>query len=608
MRCAVHLKNPRKEKRQFITRVMVACAVLLGLLSLLLWRYVSLQIVDHEIYRTQSDRNRMHWLPIVPKRGLIFDRNGLLLAENSPSYSLTVVKEHTGGLDEVLSRLGKLVVLEEEHIDRFKQRLHRSRPFEEVPLKFQLSEQEIATVAVSNHRLPGVDVKAELVRHYPYGALFAHVLGYVGRISEHDLEQLDAANYRGSHTIGKIGLESYYESLLHGVVGYQNVETNARGRILRILERQDPKPGIDITLHLDAALQQVAFAALGDNRGAVVAIDPRSGGVLALVSTPSFDANLFVTGISTTDYSLLRDSPDLPLFNRALQGQYPPASTIKPLFGLAGLYYGAITPEYTIDDPGWYKLPHNDRLYRDWKRRGHGHRVNLRQALAESCDVYYYDLAYRLGIDHLHAFATAFGLGEKTGIDSTHERSGLMPSKAWKQASKHMVWFPGDTVNLGIGQGYLLATPLQLAVTTAVIATKGKRFVPRLLKNMGDEDLLAPDLPSLDGISEAHWDAIIDGMRSVVHDARGTARAIGQDAHYLMAGKSGSAQVVSIKQDEEYDIQRMTSRQRDHALFVGFAPLDNPQIAVAVIVENGEFGGAVAAPIGRQLFDAYLEQ
>jgi penicillin-binding protein 2 len=416
---------------------------------------------------------------------------------------------------------------------------------------------------------------------------------------------IDRVNYSGTYQIGKIGIEKFYEDILHGKVGSQNVETNARGRVLRVLERTDPEPGSDITLHLDAHLQQVAHDALGDNRGAVVAIDPNNGGVLAMVSTPSFGANLFVTGISSKNYNGLRDSLDLPLFNRALQGQYPPGSTIKPIYGLAGLHYKVVTPDDAVRDPGWYRLANDERFYRDWKKGGHAPWVALEQAIIESCDVYYYDLAFKLGIDRISEFAKPFGLGEKTGVDNTNERSGLLPSREWKRKMKRQPWFPGETLSVGIGQGYMLTTPLQLAAATATLASKGRRFEPRFLKQVGDIPAGVSERPSIEVLDE-YWDIIRMAMKKVVHSSRGTARKIGRKAKYKMAGKTGTAQVIGIAQGEEYDAEQIAKRKQDHALFIGFAPFDDPRIAVAVIVENGGSGSSAAAPIARKVFDAYL--
>ncbi len=599
------LKDPYAERRIFSVRIFTSIVIMLSLLSALAWRYFSLQILEHDVYRTQSERNRVQLQPIPPKRGLLYDRNGVLLAENVPSYSLSLVKEQLDDIDESIVLLQQLLDIDEEAVSKFKRRLNRRRPYEPVPLKFKLNETERAIIAVNRYRLPGVEVEAQLVRNYPLGELFAHAIGYVGRISERELTEIDPVNYSGTYEIGKIGLEKHYEDQLHGKVGYQNVETNARGRVLRVLERSNPEPGKDITLHLDAYVQQVAHEALGDERGSVVAIDPKTGGVLALVSTPSFDANLFVTGISSKDYNRLRDSLDLPLFNRALQGQYPPGSTVKPIFGLAGLEYGIVTPQTVVRDPGWYRLPNDDRFYRDWKRGGHAATMNLKDSIIQSCDVYFYDLAYKMGIDNIHEFSAQFGLGEASGIDSTHERSGLLPSRDWKRKMKRLAWYPGETLNVGIGQGYMLTTPLQLAVATAGLASRGTIFEPRLLQSMDGKAVTAPQRSGVTA-SEANWLFIEEAMKAVVHSLRGTARRIAKGAEFEMAGKTGTAQVIGIAQGAKYDSEQIAKRNRDHALFIGYAPYDDPQIAVAVIIENGEGGGSKAAPVARKVFDAYL--
>ncbi len=600
------LKNTYRERSIYKRRMLVSIGMLILMTGVLVSRYTQLQIFDYDIYKTQSDRNRIQLMPIAPKRGLIFDRNGVLLAENIPSYTLSVVRERVQSLDETLDIIASLISLSDDDIEQFNKRLRRRRPYEEVPLKFRLSEEEIAVIAVNRHRIPGVDVDAQLVRHYPHGELFAHVLGYVGRISEKEQDAIDPVNYAGTHHIGKIGLEKYYEDLLHGTVGYQNVESNAHGRILRVLERHDPLPGGDIQLHIDADVQRVAFDAMAGTRGAAVAIDPNTGGVLALLSTPSYDANLFVGGISSRNYSALQNDEGLPLYNRALQGQYPPASTVKPIWALAGMYYGVVTPTTRYADPGFFTLPNDSRRYRDWKRGGDGFSVNMEQAIAESCDVYFYELAYKLGIDRLHDFGARFGLGSSTGIDNTNERSGLLPSRQWKRATRGSHWYPGETINVGIGQGFMLATPLQIAVATAVIASRGELRAPRLLAAVGGADVEAPLLGKIEDVPDSYWDAITHSMEQVVYDARGTGRSLREGLQYRMAGKTGTAQVVGIAAGEKYDSEALDKRKRDHALFVAFAPSTDPQIAVAVIVENGESGGGVAGPIARAMIDAYL--
>lgn len=602
----VALKDPIKERSLYRSRFLVASLLMTAMLAVIVGRYFFLQVVKHDIYKTQSDRNRIQLQPIAPKRGLIFDRNGVLLAENIPSYSLVLIKERVPDLDDTLAALAELIAIDDDDIRKFRKRLGHRRPYQAVPLKFRLSEEEIARLAANRYRLPGVDVDAQLVRNYPHGALLAHVLGYVGRINEREMDEIDAVNYSATNHIGKLGVEHFYEQVLHGKVGYQNVETNARGRVLRVLERHPPEPGADLHLNIDVDLQRVAHRVLGDERGAIVAIDPADGGVLAMVSTPSYDINLFVNGISTADYRRLRESPDLPLFNRTLQGQYPPGSTLKPIFGLGALHYGVVTRRTTVPDPGWYQLSNDDRVYRDWKSGGHGYRIDMHQAIVESCDVYFYDLAVNMGIDRIHEFASRFGLGELTGIDSDNERSGLLPSRDWKRSVKGSHWFPGETLNVGIGQGFMLTTPMQLAVATAILANRGERKVPRIVRALNGEALQVPLKPRIELADESYWDFMLESMEDVVHSAKGTARNISSKLDYRIAGKTGTAQVIGILSHEDYDPTQVAKRQRDHALFVGFAPADNPRIALAVIIENGEAGGRVAAPIARKVFDAYL--
>jgi penicillin-binding protein 2 len=609
MSSRIALKNTQREQAIYGARTLFAVIAVFVLLGALVARYYALQIRDYETYSTASDRNRVQLQPLPPKRGLIFDRNGVLLADNRPSYTLSVIVERVDALDETLAQLRQLVRIEASDEEKFRERAARRRPYEHVPLRFRLDDREQARIAVNRHRLPGVVVDAQLQRYYPHGRLFAHALGYVGRINERDAQEIDTANYRGTFHIGKVGVEKRYEDLLHGEVGYQTVETNAHGRVLRVLERFNPQPGEDLVLHLDYELQRTAHHALAGRRGAVVAIDPLSGGVLAMVSTPSFDSNLFVNGISSRDYSALRDSPDVPLFNRAVQGQYPPGSTVKPLVALAGLAEELIDEESTVPDPGWYRLPGDRRRYRDWILRirgtGHAPEVDLNMALAESCDVYFYDLARRLTIDTMHDHLVRFGLGERTGIDTTAERRGVLPSTAWKRAAVGQAWYPGETLSAGIGQGYMLATPLQLAVATSIIATRGEFREPRLVQWEADRRQPSPlrDPVSAD---PSHWDAIIRGMREVVHGERGTARAIGRNIDYEMAGKTGTAQVISIAQDAVYDEDVIDERHRNHGLFVAFAPLEAPTIAVAVIVENGG-GSSAAYPVARTVIDSWLQ-
>ncbi len=601
------LKDHYREARIFRHRMAVVVLLIVALFAVLLAQFYNLQVVHHSDYVTQSDRNRIHVRPLAPTRGLIYDRNGKLLADNRPSYTLSIIKERVKNLDQTLDILQQLVALSANDREKFQHRLkQRRRPFESVPLRYRLSEDEIARVAVNEYRLPGVEVEAQLVRYYPYANLYAHSVGYVGRINERELKRFSEEEYQsysGTYTIGKIGLEREYEALLLGEVGYQNVETNARGRVLRVVEQTDPKPGKNLQLFLDSEVQQAGLEAMAGRRGAIVALEVDTGGVIAMVSSPSYDPNLFVTGISHKDYNSLTRSRDLPLFNRAIQGEYPPGSTIKPLIALGGMHYNVVDPYKAVFDRGFYQLENEKRKYRDWKKAGHG-RVDMRVAIRESCDTYYYDLAYKLGIDRLHAFGNHFGMGQYTGIDIPSERKGNWPSRRWKRDYRGLPWFPGDTLNVGIGQGDVLATPLQLAVMTATLANRGKLVTPRFVQSQS-EPLTSS---SLQDVPDQQWDLVVSAMQDVLHHRQGTAFKAGQGMSFRMAGKSGTAQVVGIAQDEEYDSEALAERHRDHALFVGFAPVEDPQIAVAVIVENGEGGSSEGAPVVRKVMERYLNQ
>lgn len=612
----IRLKDHEKDARLVRRRVVVGAIAILLLTLALVARLYYLQVVQFEYHSTLSENNRVHVQPIPPTRGLIFDRNGVIIADNRPSFSLTVTRERAGDWRQVLDAIVEVLALTPEDRAIFEKRMGQGRrPFEPVPVLFELSEEQIALIAVNQFRLQGVEVAAQLVRHYPQGAHFAHSVGYVGRINERELKNLDPIDYSGTHHIGKTGVEKFYEELLHGQVGYEEVETNARGRVLRVLKRTDPVPGRDLTLELDLRLQEAAEAALGGRRGAVIAIDPSTGGVLAMVSQPSFDPNLFVTGISFKAYAELRDSIDRPLYNRVLRGLYPPGSTIKPLIALAGLDSGVVTESTRVFDPGFYQLPNYAHKYRNWNRSGDGW-VDMGMAMQRSNDTYFYDLAHKLGIDRMHSYLSRFGIGQRVSLDMFEEAEGLMPSRQWKRANRREPWYPGETLITGIGQGYMLTTPLQLAQSMALLANRGQWYRPRLLKNadgMGPQELIVHDLLEDRAAPEnivlkdmRYWDVISHDMQQVVHGPRGTARKIGNDALYRIAGKSGTAQVVAIRQGEKYDRAKTQERHRDHALFVGFAPADNPRIAVAVLVENGESGSGVAAPVLRQVMDAWL--
>lgn len=603
----IPLKDHEKDARLVRQRVLVGAAFVLLLTGVLIARLYYLQVVQYQHHSTLSENNRVHVQPIPPNRGLIFDRTGKIIADNRPSFSLTVTRERAEDWRKTLDTVVEVLELSSEERELFEKRvLQGRRPFEPVPIMYELSEEQIARIAVDQFRLPGVEVAAQLVRHYPQREHFAHSVGYVGRINEAELKRLDPVNYAGTHHIGKTGIERFYEDSLHGQVGYEEVETNARGRVLRVLKRTDPIPGKDITLTLDLDLQEAAEAALAGRRGAVVALQPATGEVLAMVSQPSFDPNLFVTGISFKAYGELRDSIDQPLFNRVLRGLYPPGSTIKPMMAVAGLDSGVVTESSKVFDPGFFQLPNVKHKYRNWNRGGDGW-VDLETAIYRSNDTYFYDMAHKMGIDRMHEYMTRFGIGQRVSLDMFEETAGLMPSREWKRARYRQPWYPGETVILGIGQGYMQTTPLQLAQATSLMATHGKWIRPHLAKSI--EGVLPVDpepMPDIELRDPGYWDAAIDGMVAVLHGARGTAKKVGDTASYRIAGKSGTAQVVAIKQGERYDSEKLAERHRDHALFVAFAPVHDPQIAVAVMVENGESGSGVAAPVAKQVMDAWL--
>ncbi len=599
------------EARLFNRRVVVAVAAVLALIVLIIARLVYLQIVHHEHYTTLSQNNRITLSALPPGRGLIYDRNGVVLAQNLPAYSLEIVPEQVPDLDATLAALREIVALTDTDIKRFRKALAQKRSAKGVPLRFRLSEEEVARFAVNRPRFPGVDVAAGLSRHYPLGALGVHAIGYVGRISEDELDDLDTSNYSGTTHIGKTGVEKSYEEILHGRVGFEQVETNAQGRRLRVLESTPPQAGQNLRLNLDARLQAVAEQALGQNRGAVVALDPRDGAVLALASMPGYDPNPFVNGIDSMSYDALHNSPNRPLYNRALRGAYPPGSTIKPFVGLGGLEMKSISLEQNVFCPGFYTLKGQAHQYRDWKHGGHGS-VSLDKAIVESCDVYFYTLAQAIGIDRLHDFLTRFGFGVKTGIDVNGELEGLMPSQEWKRRVHNQPWYPGETLIAGIGQGYTLVTPLQLAVATATLANRGKRWPPELVRASEDSvshamtPLAGDPLEQVPVVNPAHWQSVVDAMVRVVHSEHGTAHRIGLGAQYTIAGKTGTAQVFGVKQAEKYVEKDVAERLRDHALFIAFAPADDPRIAVAVIVENGSHGATAAAPVARRVMDRYF--
>ncbi len=604
----IAISDRQQEQRIFSTRVVLSLCIVLGLTSVVLYRYFDLQINRHLDYVTNSNKNRIHIRSIAPTRGLIFDRHGQLLADNRPAFTLNIIPDRTQNTDSLVAQLGLLLSISDKDIARFEKHAKRSKGFAPVPLKYNLTEEERAILAVNSHLLAGTEVSAQLMRFYPQRELLTHTLGYVGRINDREIRTIDPENYRGTDFIGKIGLEKYYEETLLGKVGTEQVETDARGRVMRVLDKKDPVSGSNLTIHIDSQLQRVALDALKNERGALVAIDVKTGGILSMVSTPSYDPNLFTSGISQKQYDGLLKSPDRPLFNRALRGQYPPGSTVKPLFGLIGLQHKIFDLDYSINDPGYFFMEGIKRPWRDHNadQGGHGQGVDLAEAIIESCDVFFYTTGVKAGIDLLSKESALFGLGDITGIDLPGEKRGIMPSRDWKKENRRQDWFNGDTINMSIGQGFMLTTPLQLAVMSARIAARGKTVVPKLLKSINGEEIEPEYAPDQIEYDDRYWDYIHKAMIDVVHSDRGTARGISKGLNYKLAGKTGTAQVISIHEKEKYDSSKIDKRKWDHALFVAFAPADNPKVALGLIVENGEHGSRTAAPIARKVIDRYL--
>ena len=588
---------------------MLAAVMVLFMMGLL-YRYFSLQVIQNEEFRAQSDRNRIAVRTVAPTRGVIVDRSGNLLAVNQPSFTLAITPERAEDLDNVLTKLSDLLRLTDTDIELFTQARKRRRPLSPVPLKYRLTDEELAVIAVNKHVLSGVSVLSELTRHYPEGDLLGHALGYVGRIGIDDVDESEKEAYRGISHIGKVGLEAYYEDVLKGGLGVSRIETNARGVELDVIDRIEPVPGAELTLHLDIELQRVAAAAMGDMRGAVVALDPRSGGVLSAVSSPRYDPNKFVNGISFSDYAELRDSRDAPLLNRVIQGQYPPASTIKPMLGLAGLNRDLITIDTAIPDPGYYQLPGDPRRYRDWILRvrgtGHAEEMNLRDSIAQSCDVYFYELANRFGIDALAESLDDFGIGSVTGVDLPSEKRGILPSPEWKRRVIGSSWYGGETLIVGIGQGYMLATPMQLAVATTALATRGTAFKPTFVAAVDGISVEPEPLLNV-SVETAYWDEVVAGMVDTVSSVRGTAFGMRSGLTYSVAGKTGTAQVVGIAQDATYDEEALSEYQRNHGWFIAFAPVENPEIVLAVLTENSG-GGSSAYPVARAMLDYWMSR
>jgi penicillin-binding protein 2 len=609
----VELRNHLRELHDFRLRLAIGAGFVLLLFLLLFARFFYLQVSQREHYHTLAEANRISIAPIVPNRGLIFDRNGEVLAHNYSAYTLEIVPSKAANLEMLINELSTVVEVTPRDRKRFKKLMDESKRFESLPIRTRLTDVEVARFAANRYRFPGVEIKARLFRQYPRGESASHVVGYIGRINDKDLEQLEArddlANYRGSLYMGKIGLEQSYEKELHGVTGFEEMETDAAGRVIRIISRTPPVSGNNLILSLDAKLQEVAEKAFGDRRGALVAIEPETGDVLAFVSKPGFDPNLFVDGIDSENWDLLNNSIDRPLNNRALRGMYPPGSTFKPFIALAGLELKKRTAQQGISDPGYFSLPGSTHRFRDWKAGGHGY-VDLHRSLVVSCDTYYYALANDLGIDNISSFTGKFGLGRKTGIDIEGEVTGLMPTQEWKMKRHKQKWYAGDTISVGIGQGYNLATPLQLAFATAILAGKGTAFRPHLVKqvkNNNDEvvrEIATEPLYTLD-LNPAHLESVRNALIDVTRPG-GTAAVAGTGAAYVFAGKTGTSQVVGMKQGEKYVESKVQERHRDHALFIAYAPAENPKIALSVLVENGGHGGATAAPVARLVMDYFL--
>jgi penicillin-binding protein 2 len=609
----MEFKNPQEELERFRSRLAVAGGFVLFCFALLFIRFVWLQIVQHDYYQTRAEDNRISLVPIVPNRGLILDRNGLVLARNYSAYTLEITPSKSRDLDQLIDGLAGIIDIQPKDRKRFKKLLEESRNFESLPIRTRLTDEEVAKFIAHRYRFPGVDIKARLFRQYPGGAFASHMLGYIGRVTDRDLEKIEEAeqdaNYRGTEHFGKTGLEQRYEFKLHGETGFEQVEVDAGGRAVRTLARTAPVAGSNLTLTVDAELQRIAEQAFGDRKGALIAIEPATGGILALVAVPNYDPNLFVDGIDTQSWKELNESPDKPMVNRALNGAYPPGSTFKPFMALGALTIGKRRPEQAISDPGFFNF--GGHHFRDDKKGGHGS-VDMYKSIVHSCDTYYYMLANDMGIDNIAAFMGQLGLGSRTGIDIDGESEGVLPSQEWKRKRfkkpEQQKWYAGETISIGIGQGYNAYTPIQLAHATAILANNGVVFRPHLVKfitdtKTGERTLIEPQPIRTLALKQEHIEVIKNAMVGVNKEGTGARAFAG--AEYVSAGKTGTAQVFSLK-GAEYKASAIKKELRDHALFIAFAPADQPKIALAVLVENGGFGAQAAAPIARQVLDYYL--
>ncbi len=601
------IKNFIKETRLFQRRLVVIAVITVILCVLLIVRLFYLQIMQHDLYTTLSRQNQFNLIPIEANRGLIYDRNGVLLAENIPIFSLEITPERIKNLQQTIAELQKIIEISPYDITQFQKSLKQRRPFQPAPLKMRLTDNEVAKFYVDQYRFPGVSVNAHLMRYYPLGSVMTPVLGYVGRISEQDVQNIDTENYAGSNYIGKTGIEKHYESILHGTVGYKQIEIDASGRIIRTVKRIPTIPGENLYLTIDSNLQIAATQALGDISGAVVVIQPKTGQVLALVSNPSYDPNQFVNGISPDDFKKLQNEEGHPLYNRATRGQFPIASTIKPYMAITGLNYGVITPTFTIHDPGWFMLPGVSHVWHDWQEHGHGI-VNVSKAVTQSCDTFMYTLGVKLGIDRIYQMLSQFGYGHKTGIDLDDELPGLLPTPAWKEKTYGAPWFEGDTVSASIGQGYMLTTPLQMAQAISIVANRGGHYRPYLLMKIRKPDGTVmveqpTQEPSVVLTDPSIWDLIIKAMQAVVSDPSGTAYRYWQGIPYTAAAKTGTAQLFHKTTPGKVNQALLPKNLRNHSLFVIFAPVDKPQIAVAVVAENSLTPASV---IARKVLDYYF--
>ncbi|MFI4919531.1 MAG: penicillin-binding protein 2 [Legionellales bacterium] len=595
------------QQQGFRLNLLVALLIILSLILIL--RLAFLQISEFKKYQTLSLKNQMTVIPIAPPRGVILDRNGVLLAENIPVYVLEIIPEHVKDIKKTLANLQQLIPsISSDDIDTFNRAKLQNRSFIPIPIKLKLTQEEVAVFAINQYRFSGVSIKARLMRHYPLGEMTAHILGYVSRINLQELKSVNATNYRATNFIGKAGIEKYYEDTLHGKVGYQMVETDVSGRTLRVINKLNPHSGTKIYLSIDTRLQKAAYDALQGKRGAVVVINSRNGEILAMLSSPSFDPNIFVGGVSTKDYKILSNTLQKPLFNRAVRGVYPPASTIKPFVGLAGLDAGFINTTSELYDPGKYKLPTARHVYRDWKKTGHG-MVNFKRAITVSCDTFFYNLGNKMGISNIEKMLVQFGLGQLTHVDLQEEALGIVPSIHWKRRVKNVTWYPGDTLISAIGQGFMLATPLQMANATASLSQHGQRYRPHLLTkivNSDDESIIQYKPIKEDPVAlnnEDNWDIVAEAMQSVLTSNEGTGYRFGRNPPYPVAGKTGTAQVFSGRQYDKVKYENIPEALRDNSLFVAFTPVKDPKIAIAVVVEND----VIASTVARKVLDAYYQ-